>query len=167
MKVDETNPDDMLAYRCALRMLEDDYAVKAASISVNEVGAGFCKMSMFVTADMANHGGMCHGGHVYLLADAAFGYACNSHNQNAVSQFGSIQYLAPGPIGETIYATAIERSIVGRSAVCDVTVTTQDGSVIAEFRGHSRQIPGKLLNDNEGQGAGGEGPALGIDNRRE
>ena len=29
----------------------------------------------------------------------------------------------------------------GRSGLCDITVTTQDGDVIAQFRGRSRTVP--------------------------
>ena len=38
-------------------------------------------------------------------------------------------------------ATAEERTREGRSGVCDVTVTSGDGSVVAEFRGRSRELP--------------------------
>ncbi len=149
---DQTSKADITARRCAERMLEDDHAVQAAKITLDEVRAGFIRMSMFVRPDMANHGGMCHGGHIYLLADAAFGYACNSHNQNAVSQYGAIHHIAPGPIGERIYATANERHRSGRTGIYDVVVTKEDGTVIAEFRGHSRQIPGNLLADEDAKG---------------
>ena len=37
------------------------------------------------------------------------------------------------------------RHRAGRSGIYDITVTRQDGTVIAEFRGHSRTIEGELV----------------------
>ena len=42
-------------------------------------------------------------------------------------------------------ARAVERQRAGRSGIYDVTVTRDEGVVIAEFRGHSRTIGGEWV----------------------
>jgi acyl-CoA thioesterase len=42
-------------------------------------------------------------------------------------------------------ASGVERSRTGRSGIYDITVTRADGTVIAEFRGHSRTIDGTIF----------------------
>jgi len=44
-----------------------------------------------------------------------------------------------------LIAEAQERHRGERSGIYDVTVRTDDGTVIAEFRGHSRTILGTIL----------------------
>jgi sugar fermentation stimulation protein len=44
-----------------------------------------------------------------------------------------------------LVAEATERAREGRSGLYDVRVTTTDGELIAEFRGHSRTIGGSFL----------------------
>src|SRR5665647_719952 len=89
----------------------------------------------------------CHGGFIYLLADTAFGYACNSRNQRMVAQHCSISYLNPAWRGERLTAHAVERQLQGRSGIYDVAVTREDGTAIAEFRGHARAIAGSIVAD--------------------
>ena len=76
---------------------------------------------------------------------SAFAFACNSHNERAVAAQGNITFIRPGKLGDRLVATAREISRSGRSGIYDVRVATDDGSVIAEFRGHSRVIAGTWL----------------------
>jgi len=78
------------------------------------------------------------------LADSAFAFACNTHNERVVAAQGSITFIKPGKLGDRLVATAREISRNGRSGIYDVRVTVDD-TVIAEFRGHSRVIGGVWL----------------------
>jgi len=80
-----------------------------------------------------------------MLADAAFSYACNTYNEICVAQHCSINYLKAATFGEMLTATAIERVREGRTGIYDVTIINQAGETIAEFRGTSRSIKGKIL----------------------
>jgi acyl-CoA thioesterase len=100
---------------------------------------------MSVATDMANGHGLCHGGYIFSLADSALAFACNSHNQRHVAQHCQISYLAPAHLGMRLLAEARERYRGERSGIYDVTVRTETGETIAEFRGHSRSIPGALV----------------------
>ncbi|HSV28548.1 MAG TPA: hydroxyphenylacetyl-CoA thioesterase PaaI, partial [Candidatus Omnitrophota bacterium] len=101
--------------------------------------------SMTVTEPMLNGLGLCHGGFTYKLADDAFAYACNSHNRNAVALSCSITYPAAARLGDRLTAIAEERHRKGRNGTYDVTVTNQDGEVVALFRGHCRVIEGSVV----------------------
>lgn len=52
-----------------------------------------------------------------------------------------------GRLGDRLTARAVERTRTGRNGIYDVTVTNQDGTVIAEFRGNSRTIKGHLVDE--------------------
>jgi acyl-CoA thioesterase len=134
-----------LARACADAMWADDAASRALGIELVSVGPGRAVLAMSVSAAMVNWHNTCHGGYIYLLADTAFGYACNTHNQRMVAQHCSISYLNPVRRGERLTAHAIERQRQGRSGIYYVAGKRDDGTVVAEFRGHGRIIEGTLV----------------------
>jgi len=107
-------------------------------------------MRMQVTEHHLNGHDICHGGFIFTLADSAFAFACNSYNASTVAQQNSVSYLTPGLPDETLLARATETSKSGRNGIYDVTVTGQDGRVVAEFRGCSRTIRGQHFDEDKG-----------------
>jgi acyl-CoA thioesterase len=136
-----------IARACANAMWAEDKASRAMGMQIEKVGPGFAILSMSVGVDMVNGHGLCHGGYIFSLADSALAFACNSHNQRHVAQHCQIAYLAPGRLGMRLLAEAQERYWGERSGIYDVTVRTEGGETIAEFRGHSRSIPGALITE--------------------
>jgi len=134
-----------MAQACADAMWADDKASRAMGMRIETVGPGFAMLSMNIGVNMVNGHGLCHGGYIFALADSALAFACNSHNQRHVAQHCQIAYLAPGRLGMRLLAEARERYWGERSGIYDVTVRTEAGETIAEFRGHSRSIPGALV----------------------
>ena len=130
------------ALRSAARMYADDQATKALRISIDEVAPGRATARMRVTADMTNGHGIAHGGYLFLLADTAFAYACNSYGPVTVAQGGQITFLIPAREGDELTAAAAERVRMERNGVYDVSVRRADGTILAEFRGQSRTVPG-------------------------
>jgi acyl-CoA thioesterase len=141
------SPDD-LARACADAMWKEDDASGALGMKIIEIGPGRATLTMTVRPDMVNGQRIAHGGFIFTLADSAFAFACNSHNERAVAAQGSITFIKPGKLGDVLVATAREISRNGRSGIYDVRVTVGD-DVIAEFRGHSRTIAGTWLPTNE------------------
>jgi acyl-CoA thioesterase len=137
------SPDD-LARACAEVMWKDDEASQGLGMAIVDIKAGQATLSMTVQPHMVNGHGIAHGGFIFTLADSAFAFACNSHNERAVAAQGSITFIRPGKLGDKLIATAREVSKSGRSGIYDVRVTAGD-LVIAEFRGHSRSIGGTLV----------------------
>ena len=134
-----------LAERVASAMYARDLASQALGMRVVRVGAGHAELSMRVRADMLNGHLICHGGFIFLLADSAFAYACNSYNLMTVASGCSIEFVAPAREDEVLIAVAQERSVSGRTGVYDIEVTNQDGAAIAFFRGKSYRIKGHVV----------------------
>jgi acyl-CoA thioesterase len=136
-----------IARLSAEAMWADDRASQGLGMEVLEVGSGRARLVMTITERMLNGHGSCHGGFIFSLADSAFAFACNSHGQPAVAQHCSVTYVAPARLGMRLVADAQERQRGERSGIYDITVRDETGIVIAEFRGHSRTLPGSLIDD--------------------
>jgi acyl-CoA thioesterase len=134
------SPDD-LARACADAMWNEDDASQGLGMEIVRVAPGEAVLTMTVTPHMVNGHGIAHGGFVFLLADSAFAFACNSRNERAVAAQCNISFIKPGKLGDRLVATAREISKTGRSGIYDVRVTVDDAA-IAELRGHSRTIGG-------------------------
>ena len=53
---------------------------------------------------MVNGQRIAHGGFIFTLANSAFAFACNSHNERAVAAQGNITFIRPGKLGDTLVA---------------------------------------------------------------
>lgn len=137
-----TDPDEV-ARRTAETMWSHDAASRALGVELDEVTPGFARARLRVGESMLNGHGICHGGLVFLLADTAFAFACNSHGAETVAAGCDIVFVAPARLGDELVAEASERTRFGRNGVYDVTVRRSDGSVVAEFRGQSRTTAGR------------------------
>ena len=148
MNVKATLSPDDLARACAEAMWKEDDASSGLGMKIVDIGSGRATLSMTVEPHMVNGQRIAHGGFIFTLADSAFAFASNSHNEKAVSVQGDITFIRPGRLGDVLVASAREISRSGRSGIYDVRVTV-GGEVIAEFRGHSRTIGGTWLPPNE------------------
>jgi len=140
---DDLAPDD-LARACAEAMWQEDDASKGLGMEIVEIKPGQATLTMTVGPEMVNGQRIAHGGFIFTLADSAFAFACNTHNERTVAAQGNITFIRPGKLGDRLVAAAREISRSGRSGIYDVRVTAGD-VVIAEFRGHSRTIAGTWL----------------------
>jgi acyl-CoA thioesterase len=130
-----------VARRAAAAMERADAAGRGAGVRLLDVGPGRARVALTVEDRHVNGHGICHGGYLFLLADAAFAYACNSHGTSAVAAGADITFLGPVPLGAELVAEAVERARAGRSGLYDVTIR-EGNRAVAEFRGRSRQVPG-------------------------
>jgi acyl-CoA thioesterase len=137
------SPDE-LARACAEAMWREDRASQGLGMAITAIGPGHATLTMTIQPHMVNGHGIAHGGFIFTLADSAFAFACNSHNERTVAAQGSITFIRPGKLGDHLVAQAREISRSGRSGIYDISVSA-DESVIAEFRGHSRSIGGVLV----------------------
>ena len=144
MNVKATLSPDDLARACAEAMWKQDDASKGLGMEIVEIGPGQATLKMTVRPYMVNGQRIAHGGFIFTLADSAFAFACNTHNERVVAAEGNITFIRPGKLGDVLLANAREISRSGRSGIYDVRVTAND-VVIAEFRGHSRSIGGTWL----------------------
>lgn len=134
-----------LAREVAETMFANDTASKAMGMVIEAIAPGQARLRMTVRPDMLNGLRSCHGGVMFMLADSAFAFACNSRNEATVAAGCNIDFLRPVSEGEVLTATAQEQVLVGRSGVYDVAITDSDGQTVALFRGRSAKIKGGVI----------------------
>ena len=138
MNVKATLSPDDLARACAEAMWNEDDASKGLGMEILQIKPGEATLTMTVKPNMVNGHGI---GFIFLLADSAFAFACNSHNERAVAAQCNISFIRPGKLGDRLVAVAREISRTGRSGIYDIRVSVDD-TAIAEMRGHSRTVGG-------------------------
>lgn len=143
-----------LAQECADAMWNQDRASQRLGMSRPVVAPGRATISMRIREDMVNGQGNCHGGYLAVLADSAFAFACNTYGRVTVAAGFDIVFVTPGRLGDLLVATAVERARFGRSGLYDVSITRDDGELVAEFRGRSRSLDRPLLAAGDDDTAG-------------
>ena len=118
-------------------MLANDLATRSLGIEISDVETGQATATMTVRPDMSNGHGLCHGGYVFLLADTAFAFACNTHGVTTLAAGADVEFLSPVAVGDRLVAHAHQVVQRGRTGVYDVVVR-RESEVVATFRGRSR-----------------------------
>jgi phenylacetic acid degradation protein PaaD len=113
-------------------------------IELVEASAGQATTRVTVEPRHLNFTGTCHGGLTFTLADAAFGYACNSHGVAAVGIDVHMVYNRAVRAGEVLTATATELSRSTKVATYRIDVVRADGKLVAGMTG-TAFISGKPL----------------------
>ena len=122
----------------ALRaMMQNDRASASLGMVVERDEPGVAVVSMRVREDMTNGFAITHGGFVFALADTAFAIACNEDERVTVAAGADITFLKSTTAGQTLTATAVRRTVSGRTGIYDVSVADEGGDTVAEFRGRS------------------------------
>ncbi|MDP6567805.1 MAG: hydroxyphenylacetyl-CoA thioesterase PaaI [Alphaproteobacteria bacterium] len=121
-------------------LYDRDTITDSLGIELEEIRDGYARTTVRITDGFLNMYGTGHGGLIFTLADTAFGLACNSRGPMAFAQQCSINYIATARPGERLTAICQERSRVARTGVYDASVYGDDGRLIAEFRGISREV---------------------------
>ncbi|MBH68061.1 MAG: phenylacetic acid degradation protein PaaD [Rhodospirillaceae bacterium] len=135
------------AEKSATAMWQNDNSSQWIGVKIDEVDEGKATLLLTVKKHHTNGHNLCHGGIIFTLADSAFAFACNSRNQATVAQHNTITYIRPAVLNDELTARAREVSLVGKNGIYDVTVANQHKLVIAEFRGYSRAIRGRLFDE--------------------
>ncbi|MBI3913889.1 MAG: hydroxyphenylacetyl-CoA thioesterase PaaI [Chloroflexi bacterium] len=115
------------------RHIEQDAFARALGIELVELREGFAECAMRVREDQLNFHGSLHGGAIFSLADAAFGAACNASGQTAVALEMNINFLNAVAPGARLVAEAKEESASARIALYHLTVTDEQGRMIASL----------------------------------
>lgn len=111
--------------------LEDDPWARGMGIEYLDVRRGYCRLALRLQPHMLNFQGAPHGGVIFSLADAAFSTACNSHGEPSVALSVTIGYLAAVRPGSRLVAEARERRQGRRAGFYEISVTTEDGGLVA------------------------------------
>ena len=124
----ETSPT--IAPDVADRIRQEPWA-RALGIEYLDVRRGYCRLRLPLQPHMVNFQGYPHGGVIFSLADVAFGAACNSHGEDAVALSVTINFLAAVTPDVTLVAEAREVKQGRRAGFYDVSVSTEDGRLVA------------------------------------
>ena len=129
-----------LAQAAVQEMFGADQASQSLGIEILDVAPGRVRLAMRVRPDMVNGLGLCHGGIVFGLAESAFALGCMSYGEPMVAASAAIDFLAPTPRGERVFATATELTRGARHGIYDVAVTDAAGRLLAQFRGRCSRL---------------------------
>ncbi|MDR3364919.1 MAG: PaaI family thioesterase [Clostridiales Family XIII bacterium] len=137
------------------KTIDDVRAVFAADkylgmtgVVLDEIGEDSCRCSMEVAPIHMNAGGTAQGGAVYTLADSAFAIAANlghifrDEDLITVSQSASISYLRAAASGK-LSAEAHKVGGGKKMSVYRMTVTDEEGRVVATMTGNGYAVPRK------------------------
>jgi acyl-CoA thioesterase len=136
-----------LAERTARALYQQDSLSRSFDMKIEEIGPGCACLKMLVRPDMTNGHGTCHGGVLFAFADSAFAFACNTYNARTVAASASIEFLQAARQDDELTAVASEVWRSRRSGLYDVRILNQRKECIALFRGRSRQLDGKVIDD--------------------
>lgn len=112
-----------------------DTFARELGIEVVEAALGRAVTRVRVEERHVNFNGVCHGGLTFTLADAAFGYACNSHGIMSAGIDVHMMYNTAARVGDMLTATAVEIARSARIANYRIDVVRADGTLIAGMSG--------------------------------
>lgn len=119
----------------AAALAERDIFTRELGIEVVEAADGRAVTRVRVEARHVNFNGVCHGGLTFTLADAAFGYACNSHGVMSAGIDVHMMYNTAARVGDILTATAIEIARSAKFSNYRIDVVRADGKLIAGMSG--------------------------------
>lgn len=113
---------------------EHDAFAHYLGVELLEVSKGRAKAKLEVRNEHLNSINVVHGGVISALADVVFAVASNSYGTIAMGINESIAYVK-AVTGGTLIAVAEEVSLNPKLATYGVSVTDEEGAVIAVFQG--------------------------------
>lgn len=111
----------------------NDRFAQLAGVTITEIGSGYARAMMPVTAAVLNASGWVQGGAIFTLADLTFACAVNTHEQLTVSVNSNLAFFKSARLGATLYAEARELVDHRRLPFAEVRVTDDAGDLIAVF----------------------------------
>lgn len=111
----------------------DDLFPRSLGIRLEEVRAGFARVSMEIKPDMHNFNRVTHGGALFTLADTAFGLASNTRG-TALAMHVSINFTRATSAGDLLTAEAEEELLTRSTGIYRITVARGE-EIIALMRG--------------------------------
>jgi acyl-CoA thioesterase len=117
-----------------LNFFKKDLFAAYNGIELIECRPGYAKANVNIEDKHLNGAGVVHGGLLFTLADFAFAAAVNSHGNLSLSINVSISFLGKGTDG-LITAEAKEISRSNKLSTCDINITNEAGTLLANFKG--------------------------------
>lgn len=100
-----------------------------------ELSPGYAKVSMSLLPEYLNFNGFVFGGIIMALADEAFAYATNSVARPSIASQFNIHFIAAAKPNDRLFAECRVIRDGRRVGISEMTVTDQDGRLIARATG--------------------------------
>jgi acyl-CoA thioesterase len=100
-----------------------------------ELSPGYARVSMRLKPEHLNFNGMVFGGIVMAIADQAFAYGTNSMVTPSIATQFNIHLISGASVGDELIAECRVVRSGRRIGVSEMTVTNQDGKLIAKATG--------------------------------
>ncbi len=105
-----------------------------------DLSPGYARVAIKLIPEHRNFNGLTFGGIIAAVADQAFAYACNAASYPSIASQFNIHFISgPGENDELIAEGRVVRS-GRRVGLTELTVTNQDGKLIAKATGTSIPI---------------------------
>jgi acyl-CoA thioesterase len=108
---------------------------KFLKMKLVELKPGYAKVTMKVAPEHLNFNGLIFGGIIMSLADQAFAYGINSLVTPSIATQFNIQLIAGAKVGDVLTAECRPLKSGRRIGFSEMTVTDQDGKLIAKATG--------------------------------
>lgn len=100
-----------------------------------ELSPGYSRVAMRLRPEYVNFNGLVFGGIIMALADQAFAYATNSVARPSVASQFNIHFIAAARPGDRLLGECRVVRNGRRVGVSEMTITDQDGRLIAKATG--------------------------------
>lgn len=114
------------------RAVGQEPLAKTLGMRLVDLGPGFSVVEMDHRPElMDNIFGRAHGGAIFSLIDEAFETVCQTTGTITVALNVSVSYLASPEVGSRLRAEAKEINLSRKTATYHITVSSQDGTLVA------------------------------------
>ena len=130
---ENNNPSELTAKLLASE--ENEPIASFLNMKVAELTPGYARVVMPIAAEHQNFNGLTFGGVIMAVADQAFAYASNSVRYPSIASQFNIHFLSGASAGDKLTAECRVVRSGRRVGVSEITVTNQDGKLIAKATG--------------------------------
>jgi len=114
-------------------------------MSLVELRPGYARVAMKVAPEYLNFNGLVFGGMIMAVADQAFAYASNSLARPSIASQFNIHFISSTSLGDELTAECWVVRSGRRVGVSEMTVTNQEGKIIAKATGTTIPMTGAVL----------------------
>lgn len=125
-------PDAMAELRAGA---EGEPIASFLNLRLLELSPGYAKVAIKIKPEYQNFNGLIFGGIVMAVADQAFAYAVNSVSRPSIASQFNMHFIAAAKVGDELIAEGRVVKSGKRVSIAEMTVTNQEGKLIAKATG--------------------------------
>ena len=131
----ETKPKKSGDLAALMTKMEGEPIASFLKIKVLDLSPGYARVSMKMLPEYLNFNGVVFGSVIMAVADYAFSLAINSLSMPSLATQFNIHLMAPASVGDELTAEGKVLRSGKRVGVSEMTVTNQNGKLIAKATG--------------------------------